>query len=354
MLFGGIGFSAMMFMQLTESEKFYCFGDSNFNETYKTKLDKACLSRYNDFYESSVSFPLFFGLSFGLASIMSVAYTLGVWKDVANIASSCEGNQRDLRNQNSSKIFHCYFGHHIARSLFGIISTAFQHTMFYPHRFSDEYDCNINVISLHCENKNAPVKHFWGMYLSIITAAVTVAFVCEMIYLINHLKVLNRPTGLDHELVCVYFLRKPYNETEPTESTSLAQETSDRNGEAKNQPTTSSLDGSIDENQSNGNQENFTQDPILSGKIENRSEINPQPDNSNQNSDPSAQGTSDRNGETNNQPTASRLNGSIDENQNNPNQEDFAHVRIMSDMDPQDDNNQYRNQSYIYGSCSVV
>ena len=52
--------------------------------------------------------------------------------------------------------------------------------------------------------------------------------------------------------------------------------------------------------------------------------MNPQPDNSSQNSDRSAQGTSDRNGEANNQPTASRLIGRIDEDQNNGNQEDFT------------------------------
>ena len=60
MLFGGFGFIAMLVMQLTESEKFHCFGDSNFNGTYKTKLDKVCLSRYNSFdHPCSVPFPLF-------------------------------------------------------------------------------------------------------------------------------------------------------------------------------------------------------------------------------------------------------------------------------------------------------
>ena len=360
-LFGGIGFISLIVMEVSEREKFYCFGDSNFNETYKTKLDKACLSRYNGFYHSCMSFPVFFGLSFGLAPIMSVAYGVGVWEDVANIASSCDGNQSDLRNQNSSKIFRCYFGHHIARSLFGIISTVLQHTVLYPHGFSYEYDCNINVTSLYCENNTASVKQFWSVYISIINVAVTVAFLFEMIYLLNRLKVLNRPSGLDHELVCVYFLRKPYNEREPREF-SLAQETSDRNGEANNQPTTSRLDGSIDEKQNNGNQENFTQDPILSDNIENRSEMNPQPDNCNQNNDRSAQGTSDRNVEANNQPTASRLHGRIDENQNNGNQEDFTQdclsdnisARIMLDVGSQDDNNHNRNQSNIYGYCSVV
>ena len=349
-LFGGIGFTAMIVMKLTESEKFYCFGDPKFNETYKTKLDKACLSRYNSFYHSYLPFSVFFGLSFGLALIMSVAYALGVWNDVANIASNCDGNQNDLQNQNSSKIFCCYFGHHIARSLFGIIFTVLQHTVFYPHGFSYEYDCIITGTSLHCENDTASVKQFWGIYVSTVTGLATAAFLWEIIYLIDHLKVLNRLSGLDYELVCVYFLRKPYNERESTEF-SLSQETLDRNGEANNQPTTSYQN----------NEENCIQGPILSDNIENRSELNPQRDNSNQNSNRSAQGTSDRNGEANNQPSTSRLDGRIDENQNNGNQEVFNedllsdNLRIESDLGPdQDNSNQNSNESYIYDYCSVV
>ena len=359
MLFGGMGFIAMIVMQFTESEKFYCFSDPNFNKTYNTKLDKLCSSRYNEFYHAtSVPFPLFFGLSFGLASAMSVAYAVAVGKDVANIASSCDRNHGDLRYQNSSKISRCYFVHHIARWLFGIISTVLQHTVLYPHGFSDQYDCNINVISLYCKNAIASVTKFWSIYLSIVNVVVAVAFLCEMIYLINHLKVLNRPSGLDLDLVRVYFLRKPYIEREATDI-SLARETSDGNDEVNNQPTTSRL---IDENQNNGNQENFTQDPILSHNIESRSEMHLLPDNSNQNSDQSAQGTSDRNGEANNQPAASSLNGRIDEDQSNGNQEDFTqdcvaddiNTGIISDLGAQDNNNQNRNQSYFDGSCSVV
>ena len=80
---------------------------------------------------------------------MSVAYAVGVEKDVANIASSCDGNQSDLRNQNSSKNFRCYFGHHIARSLFGIINLysfiAYIISIAYSpsYGFGYEYDCNI-------------------------------------------------------------------------------------------------------------------------------------------------------------------------------------------------------------------
>ena len=242
----GIVFTAVT-AALRESEvgKFSCIVDAKSTATYKTQVDKACFSRYEQVYNTPLPLYGFVLLSIGSTVLVSVIYSLLVSKRVDEIESSHErqadGGNGDAENHGHREnrtvyVFCLYFIHLVLRFLCGIIFTVLQHTFFYPNSFDLKFRCNLppaevtskninintpsnasqlkNNTSVPCENPTASEKKIFGTIVFVINVMVTFIILVEVIYLSRRLPVLNCHSEVswscDNEFVNSYFLRKPY------------------------------------------------------------------------------------------------------------------------------------------------
>jgi Ran GTPase-activating protein (RanGAP) involved in mRNA processing and transport len=238
----------------SENGKFSCSVDAKSTATYKKQVDQACFARYDQVYNSPIPLYGFVLLSIGLSVLVSVIYSLLVWKRVDEIESS---NERQIDGEAEPRVhgqdlgqdrrifyvFYRYFIHLVVRLLFGIIFTVVQHTYFYPNGFDLKFSCNLppvevtsnintpknvsrnlNSTSINCENATASEKWLWGIIVSVINSIVALIIFVEVIYLLPRLPVFNS-SGVgwsgDSEFVIEYLLGKPYNvpgESEPLTS----------------------------------------------------------------------------------------------------------------------------------------
>ncbi len=242
----GLVFTAVT-AALRESEigKFSCIVDAKSTATYKTQVDKACFSRYEQVYNTPLPLYGFVLLSVGSTVLASVIYSLLVSKRVDEIESSHErradGGNGDAENHGHGEnrtvyVFCLYFVHLVLRFLCGIIFTVLQHTFFYPNSFDLKFRCNLppaevtskninintprnasqlkNNTSVPCENPTASEKKLFGTIVFVINVMVTFIILVEVIYLSRRLPVLNCHSGVnwscDTEFVNSYFLRKRY------------------------------------------------------------------------------------------------------------------------------------------------
>ncbi len=230
-------------LRASEIGKFSCIVDAKSTATYKTQVDKACFSRYEQVYNTPLSLYGFVLLSVGSTVLVSVIYSLLVSKRVDEIESSHErqadGGNGDAENHGHDEnrtvyVFFLYFVHLVLRFLCGIIFTALQHTFFYPNSFDLKFRCNLppaevtsknininiprnasqlkNNTSVPCENPTASEKKIFGTIVFVINVMVTFIILVEVIYLSRRLPVLNCHSGVswscDTEFVNSYFLRK--------------------------------------------------------------------------------------------------------------------------------------------------
>ncbi len=224
---------------LRESEigKFSCIVDAKSTATYKTQVDKACFTRYEQVYNTPLPLYGFVLLSIGSTALVSVIYSLLVSKRVDQIESSHGDAENHGHWENRTVyVFSFYFVHLIVRVLCGIIFTALQHTFFYPNGFDLKFRCNLppaevtskninintprnasqlkNNTSVPCENPTASEKKIFGTIVFVINVMVTFIILVEVIYLSRRLPVLNCHSGVswscDTEFVNSYFLRKQY------------------------------------------------------------------------------------------------------------------------------------------------
>jgi hypothetical protein len=239
----------------SENGKFSCSVDAKSTATYKKQVDQACFARYDQVYNSPIPLYGFVLLSIGLSVLVSVIYSLLVWKRVDEIESSNERQTdgeaeprvhgQDLgQDRRIFYVFYRYFIHLVVRLLFGIIFTVVQHTYFYPNGFDLKFSCNLppaevtsnintpknvsrnlNSTSINCENATASEKWLWGIIVSVINSIVALIIFVEVIYLLPRLPVFNSCSGVgwsgDSEFVIEYLLGKPYNvpgESEPLTS----------------------------------------------------------------------------------------------------------------------------------------
>ena len=232
-------------LRASEIGKFSCIVDAKSTATYKTQVDKACFSRYEQVYNTPLPLYGFVLLSIGSAVLVSVIYSLLVSKRVDEIESSNE-RQADGGNGDAEKhghgenrtvyVFCLYFVHLVFRFLCEIIFSVLQHTFFYPNGFDLEFRCNLppvevtskninintprnasqlkNNTSVPCENPTASEKKIFGTIVFVINVMVTFIILVEVIYLSRRLPVLNCHSGVswscDTEFVNSYFLRKRY------------------------------------------------------------------------------------------------------------------------------------------------
>ncbi len=232
-------------LRASEIGKFSCIVDAKNTATYKTQVDKACFSRYEQVYNTPLPLYGFVLLSIGSTVLVSVIYSLLVSKRVDEIESSHErqadGGNGDAENHGHGEnrtvyVFCLYFVHLVLRFLCGIIFTVLQHTFFYPNGFDLEFRCNLppaevtsnninintprnasqlkNNTSVPCENQTASEKKTFGTIVFVINVVVTFIILVEVIYLSRRLPVLNCHSGVswscDTEFVNSYFLRKQY------------------------------------------------------------------------------------------------------------------------------------------------
>ena len=232
-------------LRASEIGKFSCIVDAKSTATYKTQVDKACFSRYEQVYNTPLPLYGFVLLSIGSTVLVSVIYSLLVSKRVDEIESShqrqADGGNGDAENHGHGEnrtvyVFCLYFVHLVLRFLCGIIFTVLQYTFFYPNGFDLEFRCNLpqaevisnninintprnasqlkNNTSVPCENPTASEKKIFGTIVFVINVMVTFIILVEVIYLSRGLPVLNCHSGVswscDTEFVNSYFLRKRY------------------------------------------------------------------------------------------------------------------------------------------------
>ena len=242
----GLVFTAVtVALRASEIGKFSCIVAAKSTATYKTQVDKACFSRYEQAYNTPLPLYGFVLLSIGSAVLVSVIYSLVVSRRVDEIDASNErGNiDGDAVNQRHGEtrtvyVFNFYFVHLVLRFVCGIIFTVLQYSFFYPNTFELKFSCNLppvevnrnnimkvrsgnashvndNNTSVSCENPAASEKKLFGTIVSVINLIVVLVILVEVLFLWRRLPVLNCHPGVgwscDTEFVNSYFLRKPYN-----------------------------------------------------------------------------------------------------------------------------------------------
>ena len=230
-------------LRASEIGKFSCIVAAKSTATYKTQVDKACFSRYEQAYNSPLPLYGFVLLSTGSTVLVSLIYSLVVGKRVDEIKSSNDRGDADDGNavnqghgeNRTVYVFIFYFFHLVLRFVCGIFFTVLQYIFFYPNGFDLKYSCklpsaevnsgniineprnasHVNNTSVSCENPTASEKKLFGAIVCIINVIVVVVIFLEVIYLWRRLPVLNCCSGVgwscDTEFVNSYFLRKPYN-----------------------------------------------------------------------------------------------------------------------------------------------
>ena len=229
-------------LRASEIGKFSCIVAAKSTTIYKTQVDKACFSRYEQAYNTPLPLYGFVLLSIGSTVLVSLIYSLVVGKRVDEIKSSNDRHdaQGDDANRRQGEnrtvyVFVFYFVHLVLRLVSGITFTILQYTFFFPNGFDLKYSCNltpaevnsqniinaprnashVNNTSVSCENPTAPEKKLFATIVSVINVISAFVILVELIFLWRRLPVLNCHPGVgwscDSEFVSSYFLRKPYN-----------------------------------------------------------------------------------------------------------------------------------------------
>ena len=226
-------------LRASENAKFSCSVHGKASTTYQKKVDQACLATYDQVYNSPLPLYGFVLLTFGSTVLISVIYSLVVWKRVDEIESNLE-QQTDYEDednnpgQNMRTVFvvYSYLAHLVLRALLGITLTVLQYIHFYPNGFDFKFQCNLpstilssndinackneshNCTSVTCQNSTSSEKWLSSILVSVINGVVAVVILVEVIYLLPRLPILNGYSEVgwssDHQFVTVHFLRKRY------------------------------------------------------------------------------------------------------------------------------------------------
>jgi hypothetical protein len=145
----GLAFTAVTSaLRAGEFGKFSCTIGTKSTAVYKSYVEKTCYSRYEQTYNSPPPLYSFVLLSIGFTVLVSVIYSLGVSSRVEEIERTSDGSDEPRTDSEVTYqrfyVFYFYFLH-LVRSLFGILFTVLQHTMFYPSGFDFEFSCNLHT-----------------------------------------------------------------------------------------------------------------------------------------------------------------------------------------------------------------
>ena len=130
-------------LRLSEKRKFICdFSDSLSGKNFHRAQ---CFEKYEQRYNSPIPLYAFVILSFSVVLIVCLAYS---WCCVKSWVTKLEAvltpdaeNPRPRPRLKSRRIFSFYFLHLVARLELGIVLTALQKLMFFPHEFPVGFVC---------------------------------------------------------------------------------------------------------------------------------------------------------------------------------------------------------------------
>jgi hypothetical protein len=235
-LFGLALFGVVLELRNGEFAKFGCAVDKQSTAAYKTSVEKRCYSRYEQTYNTLLPLYGFVLLSVAFTVLVSVIYALRVRDRVEEVdRTSNESGEPTADSEETSQgfyVFYFYFFHLVVRSLFGILFTVLQHTVFYPRGFDFEFSCSLptpdvtllrgnntfigksNNTLIACESSTASEKQLWSVIVSVLNTAFALIILWEVIYLWRRFPTLNCRSDIgwssDTEFITEHLLRKQY------------------------------------------------------------------------------------------------------------------------------------------------
>ena len=237
------GFTAAL--KEREAEKFTCYVPPESTLIYKTQVDKACFSKYQQHYNAPLQFYIFVSLSTWFPIVVAVIYSLSVRHRVEQVDSN-DGEAGNHIQNRTFYVFRLYFVHLAIRVLCGVLFTVLQHALLLPRGFDFKFRCNLpstvlptkipkntsisqsnNTASIACENSSD--KHTMWVIISVFNALFAFIIFVEIIRLCRRFPVYKYITGkeCDTQFIKDYLPRKEYKavETElPCVSSNLQQE----------------------------------------------------------------------------------------------------------------------------------
>ena len=236
LLFGLALFGVVLELRNGEFAKFGCAVDKQSTAAYKTSVEKRCYSRYEQTYNTLLPLYGFVLLSVAFTVLVSVIYAWRVRDRVEEVdRTSNESGEPTADSEETSQgfyVFYFYFFHLVVRSLFGILFTVLQHTVFYPRGFDFEFSCSLpapdvtlrrgnntfigksNNTLIACENSTASEKQLWSVIVSVLNTVFALIILGEVIYLWRRFPTLNCRSDVgwssDTEFITEHLLRNQY------------------------------------------------------------------------------------------------------------------------------------------------
>ena len=227
-------------LKTEEAGKFTCYVAPESTLIYKTQVDKACYSRYQQNYNSPLPFYWFVILSIWFPIIVAVIYSLCVRRRVEDIDPSNESQtqgQGEAENQVQNRtlyVYYFYFFHLAIRVLSGILFTILQYAVFHPSGFDFEFTCSLpptgftskiaknasasqsNSTSIACENATASDKNISWVIVTVFNASFAIIMFVEIIRLCRRFPKCKYTVGwsCDADFITIYLLRKRYTRVE--------------------------------------------------------------------------------------------------------------------------------------------
>ena len=223
-----------------EADKFTCYVPSKSTLIYKTQVDKACFSKYQQDYNAPLRFYIFVLLSTWFPLIVAVVYSLWVRRRVEQVDKTRNETQTDgeADNQVHINVFRSYFIHLVIRVICGVLFAVLQHVLLFPRGFDSKFDCSLpptvklspknmsvsqlnNTASIPCED--ACDKHTIWVIISFFNSVFAFVIFLEIIYLCRRFPVCKLIAGkkCDIEFIVVHLLQKKYKHDE-SELTSVS------------------------------------------------------------------------------------------------------------------------------------
>ena len=228
-----------------EAEKFTCYVSPESTLIYKTQVDKACFSKYQQHYNAPLRFYIFVLMSAWFPIVIAVIYSLSARHRVDQVDSNDGEADNQVQNR-TFYVFRLYFIHLAIRVLCGVLFTILQHALLFPRGFDFKFGCSLpptvlptkipkntsisqlnNTASIACEN--ASDKHTMWVIISVFNALFAFIIFVEIIRLCRRFPVYKYITGkeCDTQFIKDYFPRKEYKAVEaelPSVSPNLQQE----------------------------------------------------------------------------------------------------------------------------------
>ena len=228
-----------------EAEKFTCYVSPESTLIYKTQVDKACFSKYQQHYNAPLRFYIFVLMSTWFPIVIAVIYSLSARHRVDQVDSNDGEADNQVQNR-TFYVFRLYFIHLAIRVLCGVLFTILQHALLFPRGFDFKFGCSLpptvlptkipkntsisqlnNTASIACEN--ASDKHTMWVIISVFNALFAFIIFVEIIRLCRRFPVYKYITGkeCDTRFIKDYFPRKGYKAVEaelPSVSPNLQQE----------------------------------------------------------------------------------------------------------------------------------